>query len=72
VSAGTSSESTGFLGRLFGSKKDTPSTLTKYQISVIAAGDNQSALRVLTATGQPEPSAQDAERILKLIAAELR
>ncbi len=72
VAAGTSSESTGFLGRLFGSKKDTPSTLTKYQISLKASGENQSTLRVLTAAGQPEPSAQDAERILKLIAAELR
>lgn len=72
VAAGTSSEPKGFLGRLFGSKKDTPSTLTKYQISLVASGENQSSLRVLTASGQPEPSAQDAERILKLIAAELR
>jgi outer membrane protein assembly factor BamC len=72
VAAGTSSEPTGMLGRLFGSKKDTPSTLTKYQISLKASGENQSTLRVLTASGQPEPSAQDAERILKLIAAELR
>jgi outer membrane protein assembly factor BamC len=72
VATGTSSESTGLLGRLFGSKKDMPSTLTKYQISLTASGDNQSTLRVLTYSGQPEPSAQDAERILKLIAAELR
>lgn len=72
VAAGTSSEPKGFLGRLFGSKKDTPSTLTKYQISLVASGENQSSLRVLTANGQPETSAQDAERILKLIAAELR
>jgi outer membrane protein assembly factor BamC len=72
VAAGTSSESTGLLGRLFGSKKDTTSTLTKYQINLTASGDNQSMLRVLTASGQTEPSAQDAERILKLIAAELR
>ncbi len=72
VAAGTSSDSTGFLGRLFGSKKDTPSTLNKYQISLISSGENQSTVRVLTATGQPEPSVQDAERILKLIAAELR
>jgi outer membrane protein assembly factor BamC len=72
VAAGTSGEPTGFLGRLFGSKKDTPSTLTKYQIKLTSSGENQSTLRVLTASGQPEPSAQDAERILKLIAAELR
>ena len=72
VAAGTSSEPTGILGRIFSSKKDTPSTLTKYQIKVISSGENQSAIRVLTATGQPEPSTQDAERILKLIAAELR
>jgi outer membrane protein assembly factor BamC len=72
VAAGTSAEPTGFLGRLFSSKKDTPSTLTKYQIKLTSSGENQSMLRVLTASGQPEPSAQDAERILKLIAAELR
>ena len=72
VATGTSSEPTGFLGRIFGSKKDTPSTLTKYQIKVISSGENQSAVRVLTVTGQPEPSTQDAERILKLIAAELK
>jgi outer membrane protein assembly factor BamC len=72
VAAGTSAEHTGFLGRLFSSKKDTPSTLTKYQIKLTSSGENQSTLRVLTASGQPEPSAQDAERILKLIAAELR
>ena len=72
VAAGTSAEPTGFMGRLFGSKKDTPSTLTKYQIKLTSSGENQSTLRVLTASGQPEPSAQDAERILKLIASELR
>jgi outer membrane protein assembly factor BamC len=72
VAAGTSTEPSGFLGRLFGSKKDTPSTLTKYQIKLTPSGENQTDLRVLTASGQPEPSAQDAERILKLIAAELR
>ena len=72
VAAGTSAEPSGFLGRLFGSKKDTPSTLTKYQIKLTPSGENQTNLRVLTASGQPEPSAQDAERILKLIAAELR
>lgn len=72
VAAGTNAEPTGFLGRLFGSKKDTPSTLSKYQISLTTSGDNQSTLRVLTTAGQPEPSTQDAERILKLIATELR
>jgi outer membrane protein assembly factor BamC len=72
VAAGTTNQPTGFLGRLFSSKKDVPSTLTKYQISVTSSGENQSTLRVLTASGQPEASAQDAERILKLIAAELR
>jgi len=72
VAAGTTNEPTGFLGRLFSSQKDVPSTLTKYQISITSSGDNQSTLRVLTASGQPEASAQDAERILKLIAAQLR
>ena len=72
VAAGTTGEPTGFLGRLFSSKKDTPSTLTKYQIKLTPSGENRSTLRVLAASGQPEPSAQDAERILKLIATELR
>jgi outer membrane protein assembly factor BamC len=72
VAAGTTTEPKGFLGRIFGSKKDAPSTLTKYQIKLTPSGENQSTLRVLTAAGQPEPSVQDAERILKLIAAELR
>jgi len=72
VAAGTTNEPTGFLGRLFSSQQDVPSTLTKYQISITSSGDNQSTLRVLTASGQPEASGQDAERILKLIAAELR
>ena len=72
VATGNNAEPSGFLGRLFGSKKDTPSTLSKYQISLTTSGDNQSTLRVLTTAGQPEPSTQDAERILKLIATELR
>ena len=46
VATGISSEPTGFLGRLFSSKKDTPSTLTKYQISVISSGENQSVVRL--------------------------
>lgn len=72
VAASTINESTGFLGRVFGSKKDSPSTLTKYQISLSSSAENQTTLRVLTASGQPQTSLQDAERILKLIAAELR
>jgi len=72
VASGTKVEPTGFLGRLFSSKKDTASTLIKYQISLVSSGDNSSTLRVLTISGQPVPSAQDAERILKLIASELR
>jgi outer membrane protein assembly factor BamC len=72
VAAGTNGESTGFFGRLFSSKKDTPSALTKYQIKLTPSGENQSTVRVLAVSGQPEPSAQEAERILKLIATELR
>jgi outer membrane protein assembly factor BamC len=72
VASGTNGESTGFFGRLFSSKKDTPSALTKYQIKLTPSGENQSTLRVLAASGQAEPSAQEAERILKLIATELR
>jgi outer membrane protein assembly factor BamC len=72
VATGNTMEPKGILDRVFGSKKDTSSTLSKYQINLTPSGENQSTLRLLTATGQPEPSAQDAERILKLIAAELR
>jgi len=72
VPPSVSNQPTGFLGRVFGGKKDTPSTLTKYRISLTSSAENQSTLRVLNANGQPESSAQDAERILKLIAAELR
>lgn len=66
------SKSPGFLGRLFDTKKDTPSTLTKYQIALVSLSPEQSTVRILASSGQPAPSAQDAERILKLIAAELR
>lgn len=66
------SKSSGFLGRLFDTKKDTPSTLTKYQIALVSLSPEQSTVRILASSGQPAPSAQDAERILKLIAAELR
>jgi outer membrane protein assembly factor BamC len=70
VASGTSVEPSGFLGRLFGSKKDTPSTLNKYRISLTSAEQSQTLIQVRTIDGQTETSA-DAERILKLIAAEL-
>ncbi|WP_233253825.1 outer membrane protein assembly factor BamC [Limnohabitans sp. 2KL-1] len=71
VAPGTTVQEPGFFSRLFSSKKDTPSALVKYRISLTAVTEAQVKLRVLNANGQAEQSA-DAERILKLIAAELR
>jgi outer membrane protein assembly factor BamC len=71
VAPGTSVQEPGFFSRLFSNKKDTPSALSRYRISLTAAAEGQILLRVLNANGQAEQSA-DAERILKLIATELR
>lgn len=70
VAAGKASEEPGFFSRLFSSKKEL-ATLARYRISVSALSPEQSVLRILTAEGQPAAQ-EDAERILKLIAAQLR
>lgn len=69
--ASTAAQEPGFFGRLFGSKTDTISALNKYRVSLTSTTQAQSTLRVLGADGQPAQAAE-AERILKLIAAELR
>lgn len=71
VAPGTTVQEPGFFSRLFSGKKDTPSSLVRYRISLTAESESQIRLRVLNANGQAEQSA-DAERILKLIANELR
>lgn len=63
-------EETGFISRLFSSKKEQ-SVLAKYTISLSASAAGQTLIRVLNASGQPEQSGE-ADRILKLLATELR
>jgi outer membrane protein assembly factor BamC len=60
----------GFISRLFSSKKEQ-SVLAKYTISLSANASGQTLIRVLNASGQPEQSGE-ADRILKLLATELR
>jgi outer membrane protein assembly factor BamC len=70
VAPGTAStKEPGFLSRLFSSKKEEAS-LSRYRIALTEKG-NVSMVRVLDANGQPESSG-NAERILKLLANELR
>ena len=63
-------QESGFISRLFSSKKEL-SVLAKYTISLSANASGQTLIRVLNATGQPEQSGE-ADRILKLLATELR
>ena len=70
VAAGKSMEEPGFFSRLFSSKKEL-STLARYRISVSAVSPEQSLIRILNAEGQAA-TAEEAERILKLIGAQLR
>lgn len=63
-------EEPGFFSRLLGNKKEQR-VLAKYGISLTSPSSGQTLIRILSANGQPEPSSE-AERILKLIAAELR
>jgi len=65
----TGGQEPGFLGRLFSSKKGEAS-LSRYRIALTEKGD-ASLVRVLDANGQAETSG-NAERILKLLANELR
>jgi outer membrane protein assembly factor BamC len=63
-------EAPGILSRLFKSKEAPPS-LSRYRLSLSESPQGQTSLRVLNASGQAETSA-NAERILKLLAAQLR
>ena len=65
-----SKQETGFISRLFSSKKEQ-SVLAKYTISLSASASGQTLIRVLNASGQPVQSGE-ADRILKLLATELR
>lgn len=70
VAAGKSTEEPGFFSRLFSSKTEL-ATLARYRISVTAAAQDQSVIRVLNAEGKPA-SQEDAVRILNLMAPQLR
>ena len=70
VAPGTAGQEPGFFDRLFSSKKEVP-TLSRYRITLTSKGEAQSLIQVMDANGKPEEAA-NAERILKLIANELR
>ena len=70
VAAGKTTEQPGFFSRMFSSKTEL-STLARYRISVTALPQDQSVIRIMTAEGKPA-SKEDAERILNLIAPQLR
>ena len=70
VASQSGKQETGFLSRLFSSKKEQ-SVLAKYTISLSGNASGQTLIRVLNASGQPEQSGE-ADRILKLLATELR
>jgi outer membrane protein assembly factor BamC len=71
VAATSAGETPGFFSRLFSTSKDQQPSLSRYRLSLSATAQGQTSLRVLNATGQPETST-DAERILKLLADQLR
>ncbi|WP_416548868.1 outer membrane protein assembly factor BamC [Limnohabitans sp. DCL3] len=68
-SASPAEKEPGFFARMFSSKKEE-AALSRYRIALTEKG-NLSHIRVLDANGQPEKSG-NAERILKLLANELR
>jgi outer membrane protein assembly factor BamC len=70
VSPGTAGQEPGFFERLFSSKKEVP-TLSRYRITLSSKAEGLSQIQVNDANGKPE-EAMNAERILKLIANELR
>ncbi|OYU12667.1 MAG: hypothetical protein CFE38_06665 [Comamonadaceae bacterium PBBC1] len=70
VAAGKTAEQPGFFSRLFSSKTEL-STLARYRVSVTGLSQDQSVIRILTSEGKPA-SKEDAERILNLIAPQLR
>jgi outer membrane protein assembly factor BamC len=70
VAPGTAAQEPGFFDRLFSSKKEVPA-LSRYRITLTAKGEAQSWVQVMDVNGKPE-EATNAERILKLLANELR
>jgi outer membrane protein assembly factor BamC len=68
TSGATADKEPGFFGRMFSSKKEA--SLSRYRIALSGAGDS-SIIRVQDEKGQAETSG-NAERILKLLANELR
>jgi outer membrane protein assembly factor BamC len=70
LAPGTAGQEPGFFQRMFSSQKDVPS-LSRYRITVTSQAENQSLIQVMDASGKPE-EAVNAERILKLVANELR
>ena len=71
VAPGTAGQEPGFFERLFSSSKKEVPTLSRYRITLSSPTDQQSLIQVMDANGKPE-DATNAERILKLIANELR
>ena len=71
VAPGTAGQEPGFFDRLFSSSKKEVPSLSRYRITLSSKGDTQSLIQVMDASGKPEAAA-NAERILKLIANELR
>jgi outer membrane protein assembly factor BamC len=70
VPPSTATEEPGFFARMFSSKPQAPG-LTRYQIQLQAQADGGTRVRVLNQAAQPETS-DNAEKILKLLAAEMR
>jgi len=70
VPASASKEEPGFFARMFGSKSPS-AELTRYQIQLQALDPQRTQLRVLNQQGAAEKS-DNAEKILKLLANELR
>lgn len=68
--AQTPKEEPGFLSKLFSSKPKT-AELTRYQIQLQTIDREQTQVRVLNQQGAPEKS-ENVEKILKLMASELR
>ena len=71
VAPGTAGQEPGFFDRLFSSSKKEVPTLSRYRITLTSKAESQSLIQVMDASGKPEEAA-NAERILKLIANELR
>ena len=70
VPPGTSSEAPGFFAKLFGAKPSGGPELTRYRVNLESRGGD-TLVRVQSSDGQPDNS-DNAQKILKLLAAELR